>query len=68
MTRLKILLRQNLSFSSSIHQCLIASSCFSLLLLMVRIVVTGELTYAFLIWNLFLAGMFLQIRYHWHRK
>ena len=41
--------------SGTLHDWLIASSCFSGLLLMVRMTVTGSLTYLFLPWNLFLA-------------
>ncbi len=41
--------------SGTTHEWLIASSCFSGLLLVARMVVTNSLTYLFLPWNLFLA-------------
>ena len=37
------------------NQWLLASSSFSCLLLLARVIATGYLTYAFLVWNLFLA-------------
>ncbi len=40
---------------------LILSVCFSILLLLIRIKVTGSLFYLFLIWNLFLASIPLMI-------
>ena len=45
----------NLSLSGTIHEWLLASSCFSFMLLVVRIIVTDSLAYIFLPWNLFLA-------------
>lgn len=39
----------------SLHKKIIIPLTFSLFLLLVRIIVTGELTYIFLAWNLFLA-------------
>ena len=45
----------NLWSSGSMHHWLLASSCFSCLLLLVRVIVTGSLNYIFLPWNLFLA-------------
>ena len=45
----------NLFFSNTIHEWLLASSCFSGLLLLIRIIVTDSLAYLFLPWNLFLA-------------
>lgn len=39
----------------TLHQWLLASCAFSIVLLMTRVVVTGYITYAFLVWNLFLA-------------
>ena len=39
----------------TIRHWLLVSSLFSMLLLVVRITITGNLTYAFLAWNLFLA-------------
>lgn len=41
--------------SGTIHQWLIVSSCFSGLLLIIRIIVTDSPAYLFLPWNLFLA-------------
>ncbi|HEY4150806.1 MAG TPA: DUF1361 domain-containing protein, partial [Chitinophagaceae bacterium] len=40
---------------SEIHRLLLTSVGFSCLLLLARIVYTGRLTFAFLVWNLFLA-------------
>lgn len=45
----------NLSASTTIHQWLLLSSCFSCLLLVVRMIVTNSIEYIFLPWNLFLA-------------
>ena len=45
----------NLSLSGTIHEWLLASSCFSFLLLVVRIIATNSVAYLFLPWNLFLA-------------
>ena len=45
----------NFLLQGTIHQWLLASSCFSCLLLLVRVIVTGSLNYLFLPWNLFLA-------------
>ncbi len=45
----------NLSVSTTIHQWLLLSSCFSCLLLVVRMIVTNSIEYIFLPWNLFLA-------------
>ena len=45
----------NLSLSGTIHEWLLASSCFSFLLLIVRIIATNSFAYLFLPWNLFLA-------------
>ncbi len=45
---------RNLSGSGTIHQWLLASSCFSCLLLLGRMLVTRSLEYTFLPWNLFL--------------
>jgi len=39
----------------SMHQWFIASCSFSFLLLCVRVIATGSVTYVFLLWNLFLA-------------
>lgn len=45
------------TFSSraSIHEWLLLSSCFSCVLLLARMIVTGTIEYIFLPWNLFLA-------------
>ncbi|MGB8192473.1 MAG: DUF1361 domain-containing protein [Chitinophagaceae bacterium] len=40
---------------SELHRWLAASALFSVLMVMARIVYTGELTFIFLVWNLFLA-------------
>lgn len=42
------------SVSGTVHEWLIASSCFSGLLLLIRMVATDSLAYLFLPWNLFL--------------
>lgn len=41
----------------SARQWLIISCCFSVILLLARILVTGSFTYSFLIWNLFLGSV-----------
>ncbi|HPG11611.1 MAG TPA: DUF1361 domain-containing protein [Chitinophagaceae bacterium] len=43
------------TLAGTLHQWILLSSCFSFLLLTGRIMVTGELNYLFLPWNLFLA-------------
>ncbi|MDP4261060.1 MAG: DUF1361 domain-containing protein [Bacteroidota bacterium] len=43
------------SFPLTFHQWLIASCTFSYMLLCSRVIVTGHITYVFLLWNLFLA-------------
>ncbi len=45
----------SLSFPGTLHVWLVASSCFSCLLLLVRMIVTNAINYIFLPWNLFLA-------------
>lgn len=45
----------HLSVSGTIHEWLLASSCFSCLLLAARMIVTHSIQYIFLPWNLFLA-------------
>ena len=55
MLLLKTLRAQRFSFSGTIHQWLIASSGFSCLLLLIRIIITESRGYLFLPWNLFLA-------------
>ena len=47
--------KNDLSFISTLHEWLLASSCFSCFLLLGRIIATGSLGYIFLPWNLFLA-------------
>lgn len=47
--------RENFFFSGTIHEWLLASSGFSCLLLLGRMIATGSLEYIFLPWNLFLA-------------
>ncbi len=48
-------LLQITNFSGTIHDWLLLSSCFSCLLLFVRMIVTNSIEYIFLPWNLFLA-------------
>ena len=55
---------KNLFLSGSIQQLLIVPCSFSLLLLFIRILFTGTMTYAFLPWNLFLAFIPLWVS-HW---
>lgn len=43
------------NFSGTIHNWLLLSSCFSCLLLFIRMIVTNSIEYIFLPWNLFLA-------------
>ena len=52
---LKLLLKRNISAMLTIQQWLIISCGFSCLLLVARVLITGHLTYVFLVWNLFLA-------------
>jgi uncharacterized membrane protein len=52
---LRVLLKRNISTILTINQWLIISCGFSCLLLVARVLITGYLTYAFLVWNLFLA-------------
>src|SRR5437667_4027347 len=47
----------NFSVSNTVHEWLLASSCFSCLLLLVRMLATHSLGYIFLPWNLFLASV-----------
>jgi len=54
MTRFKSIRFGNLSVPNTIHTWLLASSCFSCLLLLGRMLVTQSLEYIFLPWNLFL--------------
>ena len=51
----KLFRAANFSVSGTIHEWLIASSCFSGLLLLIRMIATNSLAYLFLPWNLFLA-------------
>ncbi len=55
MFSIKTIKTPNLSASTSIHEWLLWSSCFSCLLLVVRMGVTQSIEYIFLPWNLFLA-------------
>ena len=55
MLSIKSFRMANLSVSTTIHQWLLLSSCFSCLLLVVRMIVTNSIEYIFLPWNLFLA-------------
>ena len=55
MLSLKSFRPANLSISSTIHDWLLMSSCFSCLLLVTRMIVTNTIEYIFLPWNLFLA-------------
>lgn len=47
--------KEKIPLSFTLHQWFIASCSFSYLLLCARVVATGDLTYVFLLWNLFLA-------------
>jgi uncharacterized membrane protein len=51
------------SVSATVHQWLLASACFSGLLLLIRMLVTQTIEYIFLPWNLFLA--FVPYRITW---
>ena len=55
MVSSRSLRNSKLHLLSSVHTWLLLSGCFSCLLLLIRIVVTGSLAYSFLPWNLFLA-------------
>ena len=55
MNSINNVIQKNNSIPSTIHEWLIASSVFSVLLLMIRMMVTGTLAYGFLPWNLILA-------------
>src|SRR3979490_2859090 len=55
MAGVKLLVKRNLSLPSTFHEWLIASSCFSLVLLFIRMAITNSLAYGFLASNLFLA-------------
>lgn len=55
MLRIKSFKVPNLSISTTIHEWLLWSSCFSCFLLIVRMIVTQTVEYIFLPWNLFLA-------------
>jgi uncharacterized membrane protein len=55
MISVKPLRPVSFSLPGTLHQWLLASSCFSCLLLLGRILVTQSLGYIFLPWNLFLA-------------
>ncbi len=50
---------------------LLLASCFSVGLVLARIVVTGQLFFTFLVWNLFLAWLpflFAEMAYHWRQR
>jgi uncharacterized membrane protein len=51
----QLLKKANFSFSGTMHEWLLASSGFSFLLLVCRMIATGSIEYIFLPWNLFLA-------------
>lgn len=55
MLSIKSFRSTNVSLSTTIHEWLLLSSCFSVLLLFIRIFVTGSAEYIFLPWNLLLA-------------
>jgi uncharacterized membrane protein len=55
MNRNKFLIPKYFPLSGTIHEWLLASSGFSCLLLLGRMIATGSLEYIFLPWNLFLA-------------
>jgi uncharacterized membrane protein len=48
-------LKRNITFPLTMHQWLTASCVFGCMLLCARVIITGYLTYVFLLWNLFLA-------------
>ena len=51
----KLISKKNFSFKLTMQHLLIVSCGFSCLLLCARIFITGDMTYLFLVWNLFLA-------------
>src|SRR5688572_14018461 len=51
----KTINKKGISLNLNMQQWLMVSCAFSCLLLCVRIFITGDLTYLFLVWNLFLA-------------
>jgi uncharacterized membrane protein len=55
MTIPRLLRKANFAVPTTVHDWLIASVCFSGLLLLIRIIATGSLVYLFLPWNLLLA-------------
>jgi uncharacterized membrane protein len=55
MISIKFFRSGNFFLSGTMHEWLLASSCFSCLLLLSRMLVTQSLEYIFLPWNLFLA-------------
>lgn len=61
MVTLKLLTKTNTRKAFELHHWLWLSVCFSMLLLIARVLVTGYLTYLFLPWNLFLAYIPLAI-------
>jgi uncharacterized membrane protein len=55
MTIPRLLRKANFAVPTTVHDWLIASVCFSGLLLFIRVIATGSLVYLFLPWNLLLA-------------
>lgn len=53
--RIDLFTKQKEDINLTIHQWLAVSVCFSCILVCVRIAATGQFTYLFLAWNLFLA-------------
>jgi uncharacterized membrane protein len=53
--RIDLFTKRKEDVNLSVHQWLAISVCFSCVLVCVRIVATGQFTYLFLVWNLFLA-------------
>lgn len=51
----KSISKKAISLNLTMQQCLMVSCGFSCLLLFARIFITGDMTYLFLVWNLFLA-------------
>ena len=57
MNRILLQIEKKLPPVLTIHHWLMISSVFSMILLLIRIIMTGHFTYVFLVWNLFLAGI-----------
>jgi uncharacterized membrane protein len=62
----RVIQRGNASIAMSLHQWLLISSAFSCLLLTARILITGQLTYLFLTWNLFLGFIPYAVSHWWY--